>query len=318
MKFYIVGMQNAGEPMHFFGMNMITEHEQISAYNYDNEPEVKPFYNWEVGLDRLLERNGPAFFDGCEIHSHGVPGYIAIHPGVTSKNVALFGSKVAPLVRIGGLMEVMCCSVASCDWGAVLAALEAKGGSADDVAAIAALDASLDASLGGSDGLGPRMTRERKVFDEKLHAELARRGTTWAASTKDEFNAANRHVGLNWGDPNVRAYRSMPDLSARDIPWFPAFEALFRHEQFLKNATGAADGPILCRRLAQASGCTVRAASARQVNEGAVGPYQEGFGNWEGFVFDFTARGLSAVYWNKMRQDSYTPRWQPASLVQIA
>lgn len=69
--------------------------------------------NWPVGVEKLIAKycaKGPQG-DYLEINSHGDPGEIELVPPVNFRNLASFAHKLNRLMKPGGLIEILACSV---------------------------------------------------------------------------------------------------------------------------------------------------------------------------------------------------------------
>ena len=79
------------------------------------------------------------------------------------------------------------------------------------------------------------------------------------------------------------------------------------------------NGPKFCIALAKASTCTVRAAWHSQAQERELaGEKTPLIGNWEGFVFDYTADGLKQVYYNLERPQAGRPAYLSSRLIPLS
>ena len=102
-----------------------------------------------------------------------------------------------------------------------------------------------------------------------------------------------------------------------DLSWQKAIDLCLQYDGRYPHSKE--NGPKFCIGLAKASKCMVRAAWYQQAQERELaGEKSPLIGNWEGFVFDYTADGLKQVYYNLERPQASRPAYVSSRLVPLS
>ena len=79
-----------------------------------SSPYAASTHAWQHGLKRLADTYCPKGPEGdvLEINSHGNPATLVFYPQVSFHNMQVFADLVRPLIKPGGMVEVLACHVA--------------------------------------------------------------------------------------------------------------------------------------------------------------------------------------------------------------
>jgi hypothetical protein len=72
--------------------------------------------SWQNSLMVMQQRmreHAPVLISQLEVHCHGLPGEVRLTPTVDSDSVECFGDRLRPLMQPNGMIELLCCLVAS-------------------------------------------------------------------------------------------------------------------------------------------------------------------------------------------------------------
>jgi hypothetical protein len=238
--------------------------------------------DWRTGIPKLKERIAPAgpIVTDIEINCHGENARLLLLPTVDFTNLALFASQISTLAMPGGRIHLFACKVC---------------------------------------GLGPNYVRARTMAVHRMRGSAipdAQVGLDPVWNQYDALNDQSPYMGRGKYMERFNTIALLPVqlttiMQGAIASGSQKLEREYQVEQLVdvtkpggkvveeavlkRRVAVSLNGPLFCSQLARATGCTVRASTLVQEEEGdamvPTGRYMHPFGEWEGLVFDFLPNG---------------------------